>query len=227
MAGASKQVEIDARWVYWRIFLLCFLAEQLWAWHRVARWRVRRPGGRLLVFLLAPWATPRSFLVAFVVAGFFTLAVVLIVRLIVRPLLSFWLNPPVDASCGQFHLSASEQIVSSMPARRRAGWVWRPGALALTNRCLWFFPSNWDEEPWFLGLGEGGRIERERSRVAELTPIRNWPAALRLSGRSGGSAVFAVADPNAVMAWFGERVGQGETGLVGAGINQHAGNADV
>ena len=61
MPRSSKQVEIDARWVYWRSFLLFFLVHQLMVWHRISLLPVRMPGHRMIIFLLAPWATPQSF----------------------------------------------------------------------------------------------------------------------------------------------------------------------
>jgi hypothetical protein len=227
MSPSSKPVEIDARWVYWRSFLLFFLAKQFMAWHRVSRLPIRAPGHRVIVFLLAPWATPQSFAVALLAGGILTLLAIVIVRLIVRPLLNFWLNPPVDPAWGLFHLSANETILSSMPARRRSGWRCQPGLLAVTNRRLWFFPSAWDGEPWSLGLDEGGHIERERSVVADLAPIRNWPVSFHLWGRSGQDAVFAVADPDAMLAWFGPLTRQDGAALVSAGERPRAGVFDV
>ena len=46
------------------------------------------------------------------------------------------------------------------------------------------------------------RVAAAPARRARLSPIRNWPDRLRLSGRNGEDASFAVADPNAVLAWF-------------------------
>jgi hypothetical protein len=227
MPPSNKQVEIDARWVYWRSFLLFFLVNQLMTWHRVSLLPIRMPGHRMIVFLLAPWATPQSFAVALVAAGILSLLAIVIVRLIVRPLWNFWLNPPVDPAWGLFHLSASEAIVSSLPARRRLGWSWQPGLLALTDRRLWFFPSAWDGEPWSLNLDEADHIEREDSFVAELAPIRNWPVPFHLLGRSGQDAVFAVADPDAILAWFRPPAGHDSRRLAGSGGSPQAGAVDV
>jgi hypothetical protein len=227
MPRSSKQVEIDARWVYWRSFLLFFLVNQLMVWHRVSLLPVRMPGHRMIIFLLAPWATPQSFAVALLAAGILTLLAIVVVRLIVRPLWNFWLNPPVDPAWGLFHLSADEAIVSSVPGRRRLGWSWQPGLLALTNRRLWFFPSAWDGEPWSLNLDEADRIEREGSIVAELAPVRNWPVPFHLLGRSGQDAVFAVADPGAIFVWLRPLARQGSEGPLRSGGSPDAGAVDV
>src|SRR5271166_4148044 len=91
-----RQLELDARWVYWRSFLLVFLISQLIVWHHIQRMPMRRPDHRMLVFLLAPWATLRSVVTALLVGGFLTLVAIVFVHLIVRPLLKRWLSPAVD-----------------------------------------------------------------------------------------------------------------------------------
>jgi len=224
MPTSSKQVEIDARWVYWRSFLLFFLVNQLMIWNQISRWRFRVPAHRVLVFLLK---TPRSFGKALLAAAVFTLLAFVIVRLIVRPLLQLWLNPSVDESLGLFQLSASETIIASMPARRRAGWRWQPGLLAVTNRRLWFFSAAWDDEPWSLELDEAHHIELERSIVADLAPIRNWPVPVHLWGRSGHDAVFAVADRDALLAWFQPIAGEDGRSLLRSGGRPQAGVFDA
>jgi hypothetical protein len=227
MPRSSKPIEIDARWVYWRSFLLFFLLSQFVVWHRVSQLPILMPGHRLFVFLLAPWATPQSFAVALLAAGAFTLLSLLIVRFIVRPLWSLWLNPPVDPAWGMFHLSANETIISSLPARRRLGWSWQTGSIALTNRRLWFFPSAWDGETWFMNLDEADRIEREGSIVAQLAPIRNWPVPFRVLGRSGQDSVFAVSDPKAIEAWLRPFAGQVSRPSVGSREIPRAGAIDA
>ena len=202
MSPASKPLEIDARWLYRRSFFLFFLVFELLVWRRLLRFPMRAPGHRVIIFLLARWATPRSFLLAIVAGGVFTLLAVLVVRLIVRPLLNFWLNPSADSSWGLFHLTASETIVATIPARRLSGWIWKPGSLALTNRRLWFFPANGNDEPWFLRLDDVDRIVPERPALAALGPIRNWPEHLHVTSLSGPDAVFATAQPSAVVRWI-------------------------
>jgi hypothetical protein len=202
MPPASKPLDLDARWLYRRSFLMFFLVFEILVWHRIQRFPMRAPANRVLVFLLARWATPRSFLLAMVAGGIFTLLVVLIVRLIVRPLVKFWLSPTADSSWGLFHLTASETIVASVPARRLSGWWWKPGSLAMTNRRLWFFPANGHDEPWFLRIDELARIEAEQPVFSSLGPIRNWPEHLHVTSLSGREAVFATVEPAAVLGWF-------------------------
>jgi hypothetical protein len=199
-----KQLELDVRWVYWRAFLLVFVVCQLIVWHHIQRLPFRRPGHRMLVFLLAPWATVRSFVTALLAGGLLTLVAIVFVHFIVRPLLQRWLSPSVDPAEGLFHLGAGERVVASLGARRQAGWSWQPGSLTLTDRRLWFFPAAWELEPWSLGVDELDRIKPERSLLAELAPIRNWPRAMELWGRSGQEALFAMSDPDPLLDWFGE-----------------------
>jgi hypothetical protein len=202
MWPSSKQLEIDARWVYRRAFLLFFLVFQLMAWHRAGRLAGRSPARRFMIFLFAPWATPNSFVIALVTGGVLTLVAFLLVRLVVRPLLYLWLSPAVDSSWGLFHVSPSETILASVSGRRRSGWRWRSGTLSVTNRRLWFFPAACDQEPWSLSLDDMDRIEQESSALAELAPMRNWPLPLHLWGRGGQDAVFATADPDALLGWL-------------------------
>ncbi len=203
MWPSSKGLEIDARWLYRRTFLLFFLVFQFIAWHRAGRFPGRPLAIRLMVFLFAPWATIHSFVIALLAGGVLTLLAVLLVRLFVRPLFYLWLSPPVDSSWGLFHVSPGETILASVSARRRSGWGWRPGVLSITNRRLWFFPAACEDEPWSLGLDEMEHVEQEGSALAELAVIRNWPLPLHLRGRSGQDAVIATSNPEAVLAWFG------------------------
>jgi hypothetical protein len=226
MPRSSKPVEIDARWVYWRSFLLFFLFAQVIVWHRVSQLPVLMPGHRLILFLVAPWATPQSFALALLAAGLLTLGAIMIVRWIIRPLWEVWLNPPVDPACGLFHLGASESIIASVPARRQSGWRWPAGSLALTNHRLWFFPAAWDGEPWSLELGETDRIERAGSFAARSGPIRNWPVPFHVRGRSGQDAAFVVPDPAVVLEWFQPRAGAVSTGSVRSRESSHTGAID-
>ena len=151
-------------------FLLFFLVFEMLVWQRLQRFPMRVPGHRVIVFSAGPMGHSALVLLAMVAGGAFTLLAFLIVRLIVRPLLKFWLSPSADSSWGLFHLTASETIVASVPARRRSGWRWKPGSLALTNRRLWFFPANGNDEPWFVRLDDVDRVVPERPLFAELAP---------------------------------------------------------
>jgi hypothetical protein len=104
--------------------------------------------------------------------------------------------------------------------------MWKPGSLALTNRRLWFFPADWNDEPWFLRLDDVGRIAPERPIVAELAPIRNWPEHLQVSSRVGPDAVFAMAEPTAVLAWFDPPVRRDGVAHVAASADHPAGVSD-
>jgi hypothetical protein len=224
--ASNKQLDIDARWLYWRMFLLFFFVFEMIVWQRLQRFPIRAPGHRMIVFLFARGATPRSLMRAIFAGGVFTLLTTLIVRLIVRPLLNFWLRPTADSSGGLFHLTASETIVANVPARRRTGWVWKPGSLALTNRRLWFFPAGFDDEPWFLPLKDVWDVVPERPLFGELAPFRNWPEYLRVSAHSGPDAIFAVADPSAVLAWLNFPAGRDAAALLAAGAGHPAGVFD-
>jgi hypothetical protein len=226
MSPASKQLDIDARWLYWRMFLLFFFVFEMIAWQRIQRFPMRAPGHRLIVFLFARGATPRSLVRAIFAGATFTLMAFLIVRLIVRPLLNFWLRPSADSSGGLFHLTASETIVASVPARRRTRWIWKPGSLALTNRRLWFFPAEFNDEPWFLPLDDVADIVPERPLFAELAPIRNWPEHLRVSASSRPDAIFALAEPDAVLAWLSLPARREGAALQATGTGSSAGEFD-
>ncbi len=135
-------------------------------------------------------------------AGCVTLLAALAVQLILRPLLNLWLKPSVDPSRWLFHLSAGETVVASVPGRWRSDGRWPSGEIVLTNRRIWFLPAAWGVEPWSLERKELARIETEPPRLARLAAIQNWPELLRFSARTGEHARFAVADPDAVLAWF-------------------------
>jgi hypothetical protein len=226
MLPARKQLDIDARWLYWRLFLLFFVVFELIVWQRLQRMPMRPAGHRVLVFLFAGRATPRSLELAIIAGGVLTLLAMLIVRLIVRPLLSYWLHPTTDLSGGLFHLTASETIIASVPARRSMGWMWKPGSLTLTTHRLWFFPAEYSDEPWYLPLDDVAEIVPERPSFAELAPVRNWPEHLRVSGRSGPDAVFALAEPNVVLAWPKLRARRDRVALLATGAGQSAGVFD-
>jgi hypothetical protein len=204
MPPSSRQLEIDARWVFRRAFLLFFLVFQLLAWHRAGRVPGRAPAHRIMAFLFAPWATLHSFAIALFAGGVLTLLAIVLVRFCARPLLGLWLSPPVDPSLALFYVSPGETILASVSGRRLAGWRWRPGSLSVTSRRIWFFPAANEDEPWSVGLDEVERVEEEHCALAELAPIRNWPSPLHLWGRRGQDAVFATADPDTVLRWLSD-----------------------
>ncbi len=202
MPAATKHLELDTRWVYWRSFLFVLFICQLVAWQRVQRLPPRLHGHRILIFLLAPWATRRSVVTAIIAGGFLTLLAVVFVRGILGPLVTRWLSPAVDPAGGLFHLAPGERVVANLPARRQSGWSWQPGSLTLTDRRLWFFPADWDLEPWSLRIDEVDRVEPGRSFLAQIIPIRNWPQAIELTGPAGQESLFAMSDPAPLLDWF-------------------------
>jgi hypothetical protein len=147
--------------------------------------------------------TCRAAFGASIAAGIATLGAMLFVRLILEPLLDLWLRPAFDPSSWMFHLSAGESPAASVPARWKSAGMWRPGALVLTGRRVWFMPASWALEPWSMAREDFEQAEARPPALARFLPVRHWPDLLRLTARSGDQSFFAVADPEAVLAWFG------------------------
>lgn len=202
MPTSRKPLELDAGRIFRWSFLLIFLALEWLVWDHVRQRPMRRPALRVVVFLLAPWATRRAALGALILAGVVTLAGMLLVRLVVAPLLDRWLRPAFDPSSWMFHLSAGEAPEAIAPARFRSAGGSSPGALVLTGRRIWFLPASWGREPWSLARADLHRVEAEPTSFARFLPVRNWPDRIRLTDRSGEPATFAVADPDEVLGWF-------------------------
>jgi hypothetical protein len=202
MASCTEGSQVDTKRIFWRSFVLIFLVRELIVWNLIQRIPVREPSERVILFLLAPRATPTSLAWALIGGGALSLLAVLIDYLIVRPILNWWLSPLVDSSSGLFHLASGESIVTSVPARRNMGWAWQAGTLVLTDRRLWFFPAAWDESPWSLDSRDFDRIEPRSTILATLAPIRCWPEILCFWARSGEKSLFAMANPDAMLGWF-------------------------
>ena len=203
MPTSRRPLELSAGRVFWRSFFLVFLVLEWLLWRRVQQRPAGIPGHRVLVFLLH---SGRGVLPAMLLAGACTVLALLAVKLIVEPLLGLWLNPAVDPSWWMFHLSAGESPLAGVAGRWHAAGRWQPGALVLTNRRIWFFPAGWGVEPWSLAREQLDRVEADPPWLGRLASIRNWPDRLRFSARDGEHASFAVADPDAVLAWFGAAV---------------------
>jgi hypothetical protein len=196
----SKPLELNTGQVFWRFFFLVFFVIECWLWYHIQRLPVRVPAHRLIWFLLR---SGQRVLPAMLLAGTCTVLALLVVKLIIEPLLRLWLNPRVDPSSWMFHLSAGESPVAGVAGRWHAAGRWQPGALVLTHRRIWFFPAGWGVEPWSLAREQLARVETAPSRLAGLASIRNWPDRLHFWACDQEHAAFAVADPDAVLAWFG------------------------
>jgi hypothetical protein len=82
-----------------------------------------------------------------------------------------------------------------------------------TNLRLWFFPRAHDAEIWSRPLGAVRGVRLEPAPRIARGFILGWPdrVALQAGGDSrngdgdadGGHELFAVADPQKVLAWFG------------------------
>jgi hypothetical protein len=203
MPPSRKPLEIDSGRIFRGAFLATFLTLSWLFWLRIGRWLAFVPRHRVPVFRLAFRSMWSAAVGASLLAGVTTLAATLLTRLILAPLLDRWLRPAFDPSSWMFHLAAGETPTATMPARWKSGGRSRPGALVLTGRRIWFMPSAWDLEPWSMVRQDVERIEAAPPAVARVLPVQHWPDLLRFTARSGDHAWFAVADPGAVLAWFG------------------------
>jgi hypothetical protein len=195
-------LEIDSGRIFRWSFFVAFLVLQCIAWAQVRQVPVRRFGRRPMIAMRAPREAVRALARAVFVAGAVTLSANLAVWLILAPLLKSWLRPGFDPSAWMFHLPAGESPADSMPARWKSGGLWRPGALVLTARRIWFMPAAWDAEPWSIAHDDVERVESEPPALARILPVRNWPNLLRFTAKAGDHASLAVVDPDAVLAWF-------------------------
>jgi hypothetical protein len=202
MPPSRQTLELDAGRIFRWSFVLILLIYAWGLWRRVPWRRVRRPGERLLIFLLAPWGMRRAAIAALIVSSAVTIGAMLFVRLVVAPLLNLWLRPAYDPSAWSFHLSAGESPETWVPTRFQTRAGWRPGALVLTARRIWFMPAAWDAEPWSMPRQELVRIEARPPAFARFLPLRHWPDRLRFTDRAGDQAAFAMADPDAVLSWL-------------------------
>ncbi len=202
MPTSRKPLEINSGRLFRLSFLIIFVVLEWIVWEQVRQRPVRVPRHRVQIVLRAPWATRRALLGAVLLAGTVTLAANMAVRLILTPLLNVWLRPGFDPSAWTFHLPAGETPAASVPARWRTGGLWRPGALVLTKRRIWFLPAGWDVEPWSIAHVDVERVEAQPPALARFLPVHNWPDLLRFTATDGDHASFAVADPDAVQAWF-------------------------
>jgi hypothetical protein len=210
----KRQLRIDTGAVFWRLALGFFVLREAYVWLVWLRRLRGRNGMRLLIFLFHKWATPHSVVYALVFATVATGFLYLLVRFVIGPLVRHWHTPWADESAGLFHVAANERVLVSSPARRKHGRFWLPGALVRTNLRLWFFPSAHDVEIWVRPLPALRNIHLEPAPRVAWGCVRGWPERLALDASAaggngngdgysdGGHETFAVADPEAVLAWF-------------------------
>jgi hypothetical protein len=204
----NRRVHIQSRGVFLWAALAFFIVRELIVW-RWIRLLPMRPGRRLLmrrvlVFLFHKWATPHSVRYALIFALVATFLLELLVRLVLRPLVRHWHAPWTDGSAGLFHLAANEWVVDSSPARRAEGRRWPAGTLVCTNLRLWFFPRAHDAEIWSRPLDALREIHLEPAPRVAWGFILGWPDRLALQAvdGEGDHEVFAVPEPETVLAWF-------------------------
>lgn len=162
-----------------------------------------RPGRRLLVFLLHPQTTRKSFFLAIALGFVLTMLGRMLDRLILGPIVRNWLSPRVDHSEAHFQLSASESVEDAMPARRRRGrWSWEPGSLVRTNLHLWFFPTAWDSEPSRMSTSDTGRWALLPAPSLLWGLIQDLPERLAWTSTQGQTEIFAVREPELVEKWL-------------------------
>jgi hypothetical protein len=202
MSRSRNPLQIDSGRVFRWSFLGAFLLLEGMAWRRIGQRLAVARVRRVPILRLAIWSTWRATVGAAILAVMAALAAMLLVRLVLRPLLDLWLRPAFDPSAWMFHLSAGESPAASVPARWKTGGMWRPGALVLTGRRIWFMPASWGLEPWSITREDFDRVEAEPPALVRYLPVRHWPDLLHFTARTGDQASFAVADPDAVLAWF-------------------------
>jgi hypothetical protein len=212
----KRQLRLETGAVFLRLALGFFLVREAWVWLVWMR-RIRvRPGMRLPIFLFHKWATPHSVVYALLFGAIVTGLLYLMVRLVIGPLVRYWHAPRTDDSAGLFHVAANERVLVSAPARRKLGRFWLPGTLVCTNLRLWFFPRAHDVDIWFQPLAKLHSVHLEPAPRVAWGYIQGWPKRLVVdapgtgsngyangdSAGDGGPEVFAVADPDVVLAWF-------------------------
>jgi hypothetical protein len=210
----KRQLRLDSGAVFLRLALGFFLIRETYVWlHWIRRVRARQ-GMRLLIFLFHKWATPHSIVYALLFATVATGFLYLLIRLVIGPLVRHWHAPRADEAAGLFHVAPNERMLVTSPARRKHGRVWLPGTLLRTNLRLWFFPRAHDVDIWFRPLAALRNIRLEPAPRVGWGYVKGWPERLALeavaAGRNGngdsdgdgGHEIFAVPEPEAVLAWF-------------------------
>jgi hypothetical protein len=212
----KRQLRLDTGKVFLRLALVFFVVREVFVWLAwISRIRAQ-PWMRLLVFLFHKWATPHSVVYALLFATLATVFLSFLLRFVISPLVRYWHAPWADESAGLFHVAANERVLVSSPARRKHARSWLPGTLVRTNLRIWFFPRAHDAEIWFRPLAALRNIHLEPAPRVGWGYVHGWPERLALdagdaSGNGhghgnrdgdGGREIFAVSDPESVLAWF-------------------------
>jgi hypothetical protein len=201
MSKRRRCIHLNSGAVFLRCALAFFAVRELVVWQWVRRFKPRG-AGRMRLFLTGRWATPRSLILALLFAAAVTILLEVWIRFVVWPIVRHWHTPLTDGTDGQFHLAANERTLDSCPARLKSGWSWPAGTLVRTNLKLWFIPRAHDAEIWSRPLSEVHDIRLEPPPRIAWGYLLGWPSRLAVQDGDEAPELFAVADPEAVLAWF-------------------------
>lgn len=188
------RVRLDFSAMLWRATLLLFALNETALWLFLVQRGVRR-GQRFGLFVSL---TPQSLFLAFLVAATLTVVADLLVRLVVRPLVRLWHEPRVEEAPFTFHLAAHERVLLTSPARMSTGRLWPIGTLVLTDRRLWFFPNEWDAEPWVVPHDQRGPAWIEPGPDFLAGYVVGFPERLALASGPSTEVRFVLPDPRAM-----------------------------
>jgi hypothetical protein len=205
-AGSTLRLRLDFQTVLRRVTVFTLLGLEFYTWHvlKVKFPFTKRKKRILLLLSLSPRLGFSALLVGAVVA----VLADLLVRYAVSPLVRRWFLPPVDLSSGSFYLASNERVQGAVAARCFGRRRWRAGVLALTNFRIWFFPHDWDHEPWSVPLGEVKRVFTTPAPALARGLLAGLPDRVVIETAAGTNETFVVADPAAVGAWCPPRLAQ-------------------
>ena len=155
--------------------------------------------------LFLPQGLFGSFLVSMALCGL--LAVM--VRMVVRPVVTMWYHPfrPQSEGMLEFRLGAGEAIRQELPIRWR--WFdhsgrrgWSIGTLALTNRRLWILPQRWDQEPRAIDPAEVIALEMGQPPRFLGGLVEGLPPTVTLVLKHGEGPTLATLAPQTIVSWF-------------------------
>jgi hypothetical protein len=197
--------------IFWRVFAVVLVVLEVAKWLKVRQMIPLRPRTefppRLRRILLMIYYTPELAFKAFLAAAIAAVACDLVFRLLIRPMMVRWYDPrgadPEFRHPHAFFLKADERTLAEVGARRVVGRSRPAGTLVRTNWGVYFYPFAWDLEPWSLPDAHlaGVRLHTPRRRV--LGWVSGYPDQVVLRDDEGQETAFVVADPGAVVSWFG------------------------